>query len=153
LKPGEQGAKRWHSVTARGSESEPVYGYERNPCQKRPHLGHTVKRRRWCETSGKLAFDAANEKVCALGPNRSDYRGISHRLMSGILGLYLTGVKREPKDRCIKYHYVNVGSIITGLIKTEPAAVEVVIMWQSQHSSLSQIRSGTWRRKAVIAKG
>lgn len=56
LKPGEQGAKRWHSVTARGSKPELDYGYARNPCRKRPYLERTAKQRRWYETSGNSTF-------------------------------------------------------------------------------------------------
>lgn len=83
------------------------------------------------------------------GPNRSSYRGRSYRLLSGALGLCLTGVKRGPTVRCMTYRYVNVGSAMIGLLKTELAAAEVIIAWRSTHSSLSQRKSGTWRRGAV----
>jgi hypothetical protein len=43
LKPGEQGATRWHPVTALGPKPEFDYGYARNPCLKRPHLERTTK--------------------------------------------------------------------------------------------------------------
>ena len=97
MKPGEQGATCWHSVTAQGFEPEFDYGYGRNLCLKRPHLGRTAKRQRWYEISGKSAFDAADEKVFLLGLNRSNYRGINYRLVSGTLGLCPMGVKKEPK--------------------------------------------------------
>ena len=60
--------------------------------------------------------DAADEKVLSPEPHRSGYRGISHRLMSRTLGLCLTGVKRGPTVRCNTYRYVNVGSVMTGLL-------------------------------------
>ena len=63
LKPDEQGAKRWHSVTALGSEPELDYGYARNPCLKRPHLGRTAKQQRWYEVSGKSIFYSVDKKV------------------------------------------------------------------------------------------
>jgi hypothetical protein len=115
LKPDEQGAKCWHSVTAQGSEPEFDYGYARNPCLKRPHLGRTAKQQRWYEISGKSTFYSVDEKVFLLGLNRSNYRGINYRLISGTLGLCLTGVKREPKVKYNTYHYVNVGSMMVGL--------------------------------------
>ena len=60
--------------------------------------------------------------------------------MSGILGLYPMGVKREPKVKCITYHCVNVGNAIVGLDeqKTGLAAAEVTIAWQSRRSSPSR---------------
>jgi hypothetical protein len=80
------------------------------------------------------------EKVFLCGLNRPSYRGISYRLMSGILGLYPMGVKREPKVKCITYHCVNVGNVIVGLDeqKTGLAAAEVTIAWQSRRSSPSR---------------
>lgn len=80
--------------------------------------------------------------------------------MSRTLGLCPTGVKREPKVKRYSYHYVNVGSATVGLIgrgriliKTGLAAVEETVAWQSGRSSPRQIRSGTWQRAAVIARG
>lgn len=55
------------------------------------------------------------KKVFCIGLNRSNYRGINYRLISGTLGLCLTGVKRESKVKCNTYHYVNVGSMMVGL--------------------------------------
>lgn len=82
---------------------------------KRPYLERTANRRRWCEISGNQLFDRVGETVFSLGPNRSGYRGISHRLISRTLGLCLTGVKREPTVKRYSYHYVNVGSATVGL--------------------------------------
>lgn len=90
-------------------------GYARNPCLKRPHLGRTAKQQRWYEISGKSTFHSVDQKVYQLGLNRSSYRGINYRLISGTLGLCLTGVKREPKVKYNTYHYVNVGSMMVGL--------------------------------------
>ncbi len=59
------------------------------------------------------------------------------------------GVKKGPTVRRITYHYVNVGSAMIGLVKTELAAAEVVIAWRSIRSSRSQRESGTGRRDAV----
>jgi hypothetical protein len=100
LKPGEQGAKYWHSVTVQGFELEFNYGYERNPCLTLLHLEHAVKQQRWRETSGKSTFYAVDEKVYLLGLNCSNYKGINYQLMSRILGLYPTGVKRKPTVKC-----------------------------------------------------
>ena len=55
------------------------------------------------------------KKVFLRGLNRSDYRGINYRLISGTLGLCLTGVKREPKVKYNTYRYVNAGSMMVGL--------------------------------------
>ena len=115
MKPDDQGATSWNSVTAQGSEPEFDYGYARNPCLKRPHLGRTAKRRRWYEISGNSTFYAVDEKVFLTGLNCSNYRGINYRLISGTLGLCLTGVKREPTVRGKTYRRVNVGSAIAGL--------------------------------------
>ena len=86
-------------------------------CQKRPHLGRTVKRWRWYEISGNSTLRAVDEKVFLLGLNRSNYRGLNYRLVSGTLGLCLTGVKKESKVKCNTYHYVNVGSMMVGLFR------------------------------------
>ena len=59
------------------------------------------------------------------------------------------GVKKGPTVRRITYPYVNVGSAMIGLVKTELAAAEVVIAWRSIRSSRSQRESGTGRRDAV----
>ena len=59
------------------------------------------------------------------------------------------GVKKGPTVRRITYRYVNVGSAMIGLVKTELAAAEVVIAWRSIRSSRSQRESGTGRRDAV----
>ena len=82
---------------------------------KRPHLGRTAKQQGWYEISGNSTFDAVDEKVFLLGLNRYGYRGTSHRLISGTLGLCLMGVKKEPKVKCNTYHYVNVGNMMVGL--------------------------------------
>jgi hypothetical protein len=63
--------------------------------------------------------------------------------------LCLTGVKRGSKVGCVTYRYVNVGSAMIGLSKTELAAAEGIIAWRSTRSSLSQRKSGAWRRGAV----
>ena len=103
LKPGEQGTTRWHPVTAQGSKPEFDYGYERNLCLKRPHLERTTKRQGWCETVGSQPFTQL-AKRSLMRPYCSGYRGINHRLLSGILGVYPTGVKKEPTVKRTTYH-------------------------------------------------
>ncbi len=56
-----------------------------------------------------------DETVYRSGPTRSSYRGISYRLLSRVLGVYLTGVKRGPTARRNTYCCVNVGSAMIGL--------------------------------------
>jgi hypothetical protein len=70
-----------------------------SPRQFSCHLIHAAKQQRWRETTGKSVFDATDEKVCLFGLNCSGYRGINHRLLSRILGLYPIGVKRKSKAR------------------------------------------------------
>jgi hypothetical protein len=59
------------------------------------------------------------------------------------------GVKKGPTVRRLTYCYVNVGSAMIGLVKTELAAAEVVIAWRSIRRSRSQRESGTGRSDAV----
>ena len=93
------------------------------------------------------------EKVFSFGLNCSDYRGINQQLISRILGLYPTGVKRKPTVKCNHVPLCerrkrnNRSEAQTGL-----AATDVIIAWQSHHSSPNQRNSGTWRRMAVIVK-
>jgi hypothetical protein len=56
-----------------------------------------------------------DETVYRSGPTRTSYRGTSYRLLSRVLGVYLTGVKRGPTARQNTYCCVNVGSAMIGL--------------------------------------
>ncbi len=58
-----------------------------------------------------------DETVYRLGPNRPSYRGTSYRLLSRVLGVYLTGVKRGPTARQNTYRCVNVGNAMIGLLR------------------------------------
>ena len=109
------GATCRHSVTTQGPKPGVGYGYARNLCLTRPHLGHTVKRRRWCEMLGSRLFTRAMKRLL-IRSNCSGYRGISHQPASGALGLCPTGVKKEPKVNRNPYRYGNVGSTVIDLI-------------------------------------
>ena len=111
----------------------------RNPCLTLLHLGRAAKQQRWRETSGKSTVDSVDEKVYSRGLNCSGYKGTNHQLMSRILGLYPTGVKRKPK---VKYNHVpmyerrkrnNWSDTQNG-----STATDVIIAWQSHRSSSSQ---------------
>ena len=79
------------------------------------------------------------EKDFLRGLNCSNYKGTSYQLMSRILGLYLTGVKRKPTVKCNHVPLCerrkrnNRSEFQTGL-----AATEVIIAWQSHRSSWNQ---------------
>jgi hypothetical protein len=81
---------------------------------KRPHLGHTAKWRRWCETLGNRLFTRAMKRL-SIRLNCTGYRGTSHQPTSRALGLCLMGVKKAPTVNRNPYRYVNVGSAVTGL--------------------------------------
>jgi hypothetical protein len=82
---------------------------------KRPHLEHTGNDGDGVRQQVMKVFIRLHETALLCGPNRSGYRGRSYRLLSGALGLCLTGVKRGPTVRCMTYRYVNVGSAMIGL--------------------------------------
>jgi hypothetical protein len=57
-----------------------------------------MKRWRWHECLGRLVSIRKPKRLCGR-LNRSGYRGISHRPDTGVLGMYLMGVKEGPKVR------------------------------------------------------